>query len=313
MVDRVYDVGTVTIGNGDTVAVFSDALLLSNAKQYDTLTVIGFGPVKIMGVSDDTHLEISEWPYADVTNADYVIVQDGIDSFTAPSIARAVVELVEDLDTDGFYIFVSSTDTEPNPKRGDEGQYARQPSTGKEWYKENGVWVYLGITAPLNFDAAPWSAATTYPNRTLVTRAGKLWLSLQGSNLNHAPESSPSWWSEVLSGGDSYDVIVFDTDRPASGELILKLVFTRTVSFYAGLSDSKAKAEIAATASSFYSYQKNGTQFATLTFGAASSTGVWVSASDTVFAAGDVLTVIAPATRDATLSGVAATLSGFRS
>jgi hypothetical protein len=108
-----------------------------------------------------------------------------------------------------------------------------------------------------------------------------------------------------------YDLATFDTDRPASGELILK-IYPVGVTFRAGMIDSQGGAEVAATASSVFSLTKNGTQFATLTFGAASATGVIACASDTTFTTGDVLRVIAPSPRDATLSGVAATFIGYR-
>lgn len=108
-----------------------------------------------------------------------------------------------------------------------------------------------------------------------------------------------------------YDLASFDTDRPASGELILK-IYPPGVTFRSGLTDSAAGAEIAATGSSVFSITKNGTQFATITFAASSAVGVFACAADVSFTTGDVLRIIAPAVRDATLSGVAATIIGYR-
>lgn len=108
-----------------------------------------------------------------------------------------------------------------------------------------------------------------------------------------------------------YDLASFDTDRPASGELILK-VYPPNVTFRADMVDSVAGAEVAATADAVFSLTKNGAQFATLTFAAGSASGVIACAADTAFAPGDVLRVIAPNPRDATLSGVAATFIGYR-
>ena len=88
------------------------------------------------------------------------------------------------------------------------------------------------------------------------------------------------------------------------------------MTFYAGLTDSVADASTGATVTAFYSYQKNGVQFGTCTFAgggqAGEQSGVFYSASDTVFNAGDILTIIAPAARDATLSGIGTTLAGYR-
>lgn len=108
-----------------------------------------------------------------------------------------------------------------------------------------------------------------------------------------------------------YDVVSFDTDRPASGELLLK-IYPPGVTFRLGMTDSAAGAEIAATAIAIFSLTKNNVQFATLTFGAGSATGTIACAADTNFTTGDVLRVIAPNPRDATLSGVAATFIGYR-
>lgn len=108
-----------------------------------------------------------------------------------------------------------------------------------------------------------------------------------------------------------YDLASFDTDRPASGELLLK-IYPPGVTFREDMTDSAAGAEVAATAEAVFSLTKNGTQFATLTFAAASATGVFACAADTAFTTGDILRVIAPNPRDATLSGVAATFIGYR-
>lgn len=108
-----------------------------------------------------------------------------------------------------------------------------------------------------------------------------------------------------------YDLVTFDTDRPASGELVLK-IYPPGVTFRAGLTDSAAGAEVAATSTSFFSITKNGVEFARITFSAGSAVGVFSCAADVSFTTGDVLRIIAPAVRDATLSGVSATIIGYR-
>jgi hypothetical protein len=146
----------------------------------------------------------------------------------------------------------------------------------------------------------------------MVSDGGKVWISNANANTGHTPASSPTWWTEVPLPVPRYDLAIYDTDRPGSGEMIAKWVAPTPTTFRASLVESKAIAEIAATASAVFSIRKNGVQFATLTFGAASATGVFVCVSDAAFVAGDVLTVIAPNPRDATLSGVAATIVSYR-
>lgn len=312
---QTYTTGTVSVSDGSDVVTCTGGIWSgTNVKAGDTIYIENRLPgIEVYEVTDSSHLLLPvEWDGGDLTGVPYTIVQNFPSRVVGVEAAKDVSKLVAALNKEGFYWFVGPDETEPDPSRGDEGQYARQPSTGKEWLKLDGLWVYQGTSGNITFDSAAWDDETTYGARVITSRAGRLWLSIQANNTNHVPESSPLWWTEFMKGGDAYDVVTFDTDRPASGELVLKLVFTKTVTFYAGLTDSRAKAEVAADASAVYSYRKNGTQFATLTFGAASATGAFASATDTVFAPNDVLTIIAPSPRDATLSGVGATLSGYR-
>lgn len=109
-----------------------------------------------------------------------------------------------------------------------------------------------------------------------------------------------------------YDIAIFVPDKPGDGETIYARRLTRAVTFPAGLTDSKGGSEIAATSSFTVSIRKNGTQFGTGTIGASGTTMSFSAASETVFAAGDKLTVIAPSPQDATLSGLDMTLAGTR-
>ncbi len=107
---------------------------------------------------------------------------------------------------------------------------------------------------------------------------------------------------------NTWEATIYDTDRPASGEVVLVWQAPRTTTFLTGLAASTAVALVAATADAFYSYRKNGVEFARCTFLAGQTAGVFSCASDTTFSRGDVLTVIAPASRDPTLSGITQTI-----
>ena len=74
------------------------------------------------------------------------------------------------------------------------------------------------------------------------------------------------------------------------------------------LANGQAKAAVAATGSSVFVIVKNGTQVGTITFAASSVTATISIASNVLFAIGDVITIVAPATADATLSDVDFTL-----
>lgn len=124
-----------------------------------------------------------------------------------------------------------------------------------------------------------------------------------------------SWSEPVLfrgpRGGDRYEIGNWDTDRPASDEEIISWIFTTDVTFPAAFLGSRAKARVASTGAAVYSIQKNDVEIGTITF-TSSVNGVFALASETSFAAGDRLSVVAPDPRNATLSGVVVTLVGTR-
>ena len=81
--------------------------------------------------------------------------------------------------------------------------------------------------------------------------------------------------------------------------------------FPQNLPNSEGSAAVAATASTTFTFKKNGTSFATMNFAAAASVATFTQASDTTFVAGDVFTVDSPAS-DLSLSNVGVTLAVTR-
>jgi hypothetical protein len=94
-----------------------------------------------------------------------------------------------------------------------------------------------------------------------------------------------------------------------SSEWLFGHKFDVAVTFALNLAGSQAAAGGAATGSPVISLQKNGVQFATLTY--TGTTGTF-SGSQTSFAIGDLLEAVAPASPDATLSHLSITLFASR-
>jgi hypothetical protein len=108
--------------------------------------------------------------------------------------------------------------------------------------------------------------------------------------------------AKVLAGA-SVDVYV--EGRPYASEIVYRRVFTHAVTFPAGLTLSKASAGTAATASTVFDLKKNAAAaFGTATFAISGTTATFAAASSTSFAAGDVLTIVAPVSPDATLADI---------
>jgi hypothetical protein len=147
----------------------------------------------------------------------------------------------------------------------------------------------------------------------------------------YGPKASGSWGSpssivgvtDAASDGKSYirkdaawvelvrfyDIGVFIAGAPEDAELVLQLTAVRAFSLPAALTESYGSAVTASTGTVAFSLRKNDTEFGTLTF-TASGTGVFAAASATSFALGDVLTILAPATADATLADISINLKG---
>ena len=110
-----------------------------------------------------------------------------------------------------------------------------------------------------------------------------------------------------FAGATAEDVATWVRGKPDASEVVLRYVATHSITFPANLTGSQVKAATASTASKVFSVQKNGSEFATVTISASGTTASFAGSS-TSFAAGDVLTVVAPASQDTTLADIAITL-----
>ena len=109
-----------------------------------------------------------------------------------------------------------------------------------------------------------------------------------------------------------YDIGGSFVGKPSAGSIILRFPMPRPVRFVAGLAPSKGVAATAPTGAVSFLLRKNGAQFATMDFAAAATTATFTCASNTDFAVGDVLTLVAPSTPDDTLADIGFALAGLR-
>lgn len=99
---------------------------------------------------------------------------------------------------------------------------------------------------------------------------------------------------------------------PTGGSVVLRYPVPRAVRFPAGMANGRGVAGTASGATATFLLRKNGTQFASMQFAAGVTTPTFTAATATDFAAGDVLTIIAPNPADSTLADIGFALAGIR-
>lgn len=117
-------------------------------------------------------------------------------------------------------------------------------------------------------------------------------------------------WAEVNLA--AYDLGASSLGAPVASQVLMRYPFPRAVSFPASLTGSQGVAGTAATAQTDFDIRKNGSSVGTMRFAAAATVASFIAASAFSFAVGDVITVVAPATPDATLADIGFALKGAR-
>jgi hypothetical protein len=202
-----YSTGTVSVNDGDTTIVGASTIWSDiNARGGDVIFVDGAAdPIEIKDVTDTSHLTLwTPWSGGAKSNVSYVIVQKSPLRFAGGQAMADVAAMVAALDADGFYVFVASTLTAPDPSLGEEGQYAFQPSTKKLWFKESGIWNFLGVFSAFG-TPAPYDSGTTYKLFDVATSGGSSYVWINATpGSGHAPPDA-TYWAVLASKGDKGD------------------------------------------------------------------------------------------------------------
>jgi hypothetical protein len=111
-------------------------------------------------------------------------------------------------------------------------------------------------------------------------------------------------------GGLPADISGYKAGQPAADEVIARVPVVRRIRLKIDLAGSHASAETAATASADFDIRVDAVSSATMRFAAAATSATFIAASEAVLEPGQVLSVVAPSTPDATLAGIGFTLAG---
>lgn len=200
---------------------------------------------------------------------------------------------------------------------GTDGQVLTADSAqalGLKWATPTtGTVTSVAMTVPAEFSVT--GSPITGAGTLAVTKA------TQSANLVYAGPSSgaaaaPTFRTLVAADlpTQPFDVVAFYPGIPTASAKIYRAKFARAVTFAANFSGSQFAASANATASTVFDIQKNGVSTGSCTIAAAGTTPTFASTGGAAvsFAAGDLLTILAPATADATLADPAFTLAGTR-
>jgi hypothetical protein len=111
-------------------------------------------------------------------------------------------------------------------------------------------------------------------------------------------------------GAVNADTGFFIQGQPSASETCVRFVVA--TGFTVATATHQGSAGTASTASKTFEFKKNGTNFATANFAISATTATFTQASPATFAAGDVLSIVAPGTVDVTLADISFTLKATR-
>lgn len=114
----------------------------------------------------------------------------------------------------------------------------------------------------------------------------------------------------VVAGQKVFDIENFINGKPAASQIVNRYIAVRNYTLPINAANSQFRSGTAASATATFLLQKNGVNIGTVSFAAAGTTGVFSVAAAVAFAAGDVLSIVAPAVQDAALADLTLTLQG---
>lgn len=176
---------------------------------------------------------------------------------------------------------------------------ADMPGTGTVSMSSGFTTAHMNTTtAVLNVAPGDWFEAVAFSSVARTIDSGpRTWLAIAVVETTAAAEP-PADWPFRREGS------------PGASEVVLRAVLARRTRFAAALAGSVGHAATAATAQTDFDVRRNGASIGTIRFPAGAATATFLAASAVTFDPSDRLTVVAPATPDATLADIAVTLAG---
>lgn len=107
-----------------------------------------------------------------------------------------------------------------------------------------------------------------------------------------------------------YDFLWAYSGKPKGNAILFRCPLSRSVTFPAGMVDSRCLALSPGKSASTFYLRRNGVQFGTMRFAAGASSATFTAGNTTIFSAGDLFTITAPTSPDPWLGDLAGSIAG---
>lgn len=174
-----------------------------------------------------------------------------------------------------------------------------------------------GLTTALSVGQGGTGSTSLTANAVLLGNGGSAVQAVAPGSSGNVLTSNGTTWQSVARAAIPYDVAGSVVGKPGAGDTVFRFIATRSITLSSTSSDHAFQAATGATSSTVLTvYRTRGLSTvtvltATFAAGGSSPQDATISAvSNASILAGDVLTVVAPLSQDATLSDVYWTLTG---
>lgn len=157
--------------------------------------------------------------------------------------------------------------------------------------------------------SAPQVTATHLASALPQAQGGTAATSLGAGAITPTGAGSPRSLADIAAATLTYDLLMSFSGKPDADEVLARVEASRAFTVAAALAGTQASSGTAPTAQAVVTLKKNTVAFGTVTYETSGSVTL-ASASGATFAAGDLLTVHAPASQDATLADLSISLAG---